>query len=205
MSRFDERARDWDKSQQRVDRARVFADAIRGQIPASQHMTALEYGCGTGLLSIALQPYLAEITCADSSPGMLKVLEEKSAAAGIANIKTLELDLAKDALPVQQFNLIFCLMVLHHVTDTTSVLRGFYDLLTSPGHLCIGDLDREDGSYHAEEFQGHPGFDREQLAELCRAAGFRNVSSSIVFTMVKMRNEQRKAYPLFLLHAEKED
>ncbi len=203
MTDFDERARDWDKSQQRVERARVFADAIRKRIPASESMTALEYGCGTGLLSSALQAYLSQITCADSSLGMLAVLEDKIAAASVKNMQTLELDLTRDPLPAQRFDLIYSLMVLHHVQDTANILRAFHTLLARPGYLCIGDLDQEDGSYHAAEFDGHKGFDRERLADLCRSVGFRNIETSIVFTMSKTRDELKKTYPLFLLCAEK--
>ncbi len=203
MTSFDDKARDWDKNEQRVERARVFADEILKQIPAATEIAAMEYGCGTGLLSLALQPRLAQITCADSSPGMLAVLREKIAAAGIRNLHPVELDLVRDPLPAQQFNLIFSLMVLHHVPDTAGILKSFHALLTSPGHLCIGDLDREDGSFHSSEFDGHKGFDREQLAAQYRAAGFQNVTSTIAFTMTKTRNEHKQDYPLFLLYAEK--
>ncbi len=79
MTNFDERARDWDSDPKKVERARVVADAIRKTIPLSQEMKALEYGCGTGLLSFALQPDLGEITLADTSQGMLDVLREKIA------------------------------------------------------------------------------------------------------------------------------
>jgi len=54
MTNFDERAKDWDSDPKKVERARVVADAIRSVIPLSKDMHALEYGCGTGLLSFAL-------------------------------------------------------------------------------------------------------------------------------------------------------
>ncbi len=203
MTSFDDKAREWDKNEQRTERARVFADAILMQIPAPEGISAMEYGCGTGLLSLALQPHLAQITCADSSRGMLAVLQEKITAARVTNLQPLELDLMRDSLPPQRFNLIFSLMVLHHVPDTAGILKSFHALLTSPGYLCVGDLDQEDGSFHSSEFDGHKGFDREQLAALCRETGFRNVTSSIVFTMKKTRNEHTQEYPLFLLYAEK--
>lgn len=41
-------------------------------------------GCGTGLLSFALQPFLGQITLADSSDGMLAVLRDKIAAQGVS-------------------------------------------------------------------------------------------------------------------------
>lgn len=43
--------------------------AIRARVTLEPGLVALEYGCGTGLLSFALSPYLARITLADTSPG----------------------------------------------------------------------------------------------------------------------------------------
>ena len=93
MTNFDERARDWDSDPKKVERARAVAEAIRKALPLSANMTALEYGCGTGLLSFALQEDLGEITLADTSQGMLDVLSEKIAASGVTNMHPVRLDL----------------------------------------------------------------------------------------------------------------
>ena len=81
MNEFDQKASQWDAKPVRVERAQAVAESIKARCPLSPHMTALEYGCGTGLLSFALQPYLGHITLADSSSGMLAVLRDKIAAA----------------------------------------------------------------------------------------------------------------------------
>ena len=82
MADFDSKAKDWDAVPGRAERANAVAAAIREQVSLSKTMTALEYGCGTGLLSFALQAELGPITLADSSTGMLEVLREKIARAG---------------------------------------------------------------------------------------------------------------------------
>jgi ubiquinone/menaquinone biosynthesis C-methylase UbiE len=76
MTNFDERAKDWDSDPMKVIRAKTVAEAIRGAISLTKDMSALEYGCGTGLLSFALQADLGNITLADTSQGMLDVLAE---------------------------------------------------------------------------------------------------------------------------------
>ena len=78
MTDFDSRAKDWDEAPGRVERANAVAAAIREQVRLSQTMTALEYGCGTGLLSFALQEELGPITLADSSNGMLDVVRDEN-------------------------------------------------------------------------------------------------------------------------------
>jgi trans-aconitate methyltransferase len=81
MTDFNLRARSWDSDPLKVERARQVADAIRKNVHLTPGMTALEYGCGTGLLSFALQSSLSRITLADSSAGMLEVLQEKNSTS----------------------------------------------------------------------------------------------------------------------------
>src|ERR1051325_6560469 len=140
MTNFDERAKDWDSDPGKVERARVVADAIRRAIPLSTEMKALEYGCGTGLLSFALQHNLEQITLADTSQGMLDVLKEKIAKAGMTNMYPLRLDLTSDPLPSERYDLVYSLMLLHHIHDFHSVLARFCDLLLPNGYLVIADL-----------------------------------------------------------------
>src|SRR5512138_2296463 len=109
MTNFDERARDWDDDPKRTARANAVAEAIRKTIKLSTSMTALEYGCGTGLLSFALQPDLGRITLADTSQGMLEVLQEKIARAGVTNMSPRRLDLTVDPLPDERYDLTYSL------------------------------------------------------------------------------------------------
>lgn len=203
MTDFNLRARDWDNDPLKVERARKVADAIRKNVRLTPDMTALEYGCGTGLLSFALQSSLGSITLADSSAGMLEVLREKIAASGIHNMNPLRLDLATDPLLDQRFDIIYSMMTLHHIVDTRKVLADFYTLLDQPGKLFIADLDREDGSFHGAGFDGHNGFDQAELTADLEQAGFGQVRFSTVYEMVKEVGGKPRSYPLFLMVAEK--
>jgi len=203
MTDFDLRARDWDSDPLKVERARKVADAIRTILRPTPGLTALEYGCGTGLLSFALRSSLGSITLADSSAGMLEVLREKIAASGMRNMNPLRLDLATDPLPDQRFDVIYSMMTLHHVADTPKILADFSSLLNRPGNLFIADLDLEDGSFHGPGFDGHNGFDRAELTADLEQAGFGQVRFSTVHEMVKQVGGKPRSYPLFLMVAEK--
>jgi ubiquinone/menaquinone biosynthesis C-methylase UbiE len=198
---FDTKARTWDSAPGRTLRARTVAGAIRRRCPFTPGMRALEYGCGTGLLSFALQPFPGTITLADSSAEMLAVLEEKIAADGAANMTALRLDLTADPPPAGRFDLIYTLMALHHIPDTQGILRAFHAMLAEEGRLCIADLDREDGSFHSPGFSGHHGFDRTELERLCTHCGFRGIGFQTVYRMTKVRDGGRKSFPLFLMTA----
>ena len=203
MNEFDQKAQTWDAKPVRVERAQAVADGIKAAIPLSAQQTALEYGCGTGLVSFALQPYLGHITLADSSSGMLAVLREKIAAGNIKSMTPLQLDLMIDPLPTERYQLIYMLLTLHHISDTDRMLRAFYQLLAAPGYLCVADLDKEDGTFHEDEFHGHLGFDRVELAAQAQQAGFQPISFTTVFHMIKDVNGASKDFPIFLMVAEK--
>lgn len=202
---FDERAKDWDSDPKKVERARAVADAIRKMIPLSTRMSALEYGCGTGLLSFALQADLGSITLADASQGMLDVLGEKIVSAGVTNMRPTRLDLAVDPLPAEQYDLTYSLMTLHHIKDTKNILTQFNALLKSKGYLLVADLDQEDGSFHTDgSTDVHLGFERKSLQKQVEAIGFGNVTFSTAYEIKKkVSSGEEKVFPVFLMAAQK--
>ncbi len=204
MTHFDDRAKDWDSDPDKVERARVVADAIRAAVPLQPAMTALEYGCGTGLLSFFLQPEFASITLADTSEGMLAVLTDKIAASGVTNMVPLRLDLSAEPVPASRFDITYSLLTLHHIADTQAVIGHFSTLLNPGGWLCIADLDAEDGSFHPAGTPGiHFGFERSVLQKQVQAAGFGEVRFTTAYTIHKQVDAQEKPFPVFLLTARK--
>ena len=202
---FDSKARQWDDNPLFRERGLKIAEAIRQTVPLHRGMSALDYGCGTGLLSFPLKDELGAILMADSSAGMLEVVKEKIAAQGVTNMTTLQLDLLADPPPAQRFDLIVTSMTLHHVPDTDHILRVFHDLLHPGGTLCIADLDKEDGSFHGPEVDVHHGFDRADLSRRAARSGFANVQFQNVFSIVKEREDGTRDYPVFLMTAARVD
>jgi len=198
---FDARAATWDDDPTKVERAQAVADAIVRNVTLNPLMRALEYGCGTGLLSFMLRPRLGHITLADVSDGMLAVAAGKIAAANDAAMRATRLDLITDPLPVDRFDVIYSLMTLHHIPDTDAILRRFHALLARPGCLCIADLDTEDGSFHGPGFDGHLGFDRPALGAKARQAGFATAEFSTAYEMIKTVDGEPRRFPVFLMVA----
>jgi ubiquinone/menaquinone biosynthesis C-methylase UbiE len=204
MSDFDARAATWDEDPAKVSRAEKVAAAIRGALPIGAETSALDYGCGTGLLGLALRPHVGRLTLADSSEGMLAVLRGKIAAGGFANAAPLRLDLATDPVPAERFDLVCTLMTLHHVRDIEGLLGRFLTLLRPGGALCVADLDREDGSFHGPGVDVHPGFDRAALGRSLVEVGFEMVSFSTADEVVRDGGSPaRRVYPVFLAVARK--
>jgi len=202
VSEFDDRARDWDKNQRYIDRSEAVAKAMLQMIPFKKSMKALEYGSGTALLSFALKDQFEEIVLMDNSQEMTAVTAEKIADQKIQNMIPLFFDLEHQDYS-GRFDIIYTQMVMHHVNNIDVMLSKFHRLLNPGGYLAIADLYAEDGTFHSEGFNGHKGFDVEDLQSRILSKGFINPKHKQCFVISKLLEGGRtKEYPLFLLVAQ---
>ena len=190
---FDARADTWDDPT-KTARAQQVASALRRALPLSRSMRALEYGAGTGLLSFCLRDALGPITLADSSAGMRAVAERKIAAAQAHDMRVIDLDLMRDPVPADRYDLILSMLTLHHVPDVPRVLAAFRSLLDPGGWMCHADLDAEDGSFHGPEVDVHHGFKRTDMRSWLETAGFTDISISDCAAI----EHHDRSYPIFL-------
>lgn len=204
-SRFDTIASQWDDSPMRTNMAKAVADAIVAAVPLQPHWRALEYGCGTGLVGLRLLPHLGHLLETDLSPGMLAVLGEKAAAAGLDRIATQVLDLTTSPPPAERFDLIFSSMALHHIPDVAALVRTFHSMLIPGGWVALADLDAEDGSFHDPDVPGvaHHGFNREHIEQWLRAAGFTAIGIRTAHVIEREREGTQRRYPIFLATAQR--
>lgn len=196
-SHFDERAATWDDEPGHVDRAARVATALRATIPLGPTTRLLEYGAGTGLVTQELRGDIGPATLADASAGMRAVMERKVAAGALPGARVWDLDLARDPVPADRFDVIVTVLVLHHIPDVTPVLAGFAELLVDDGQLCVVDLEAEDGSFHGEGHDVHHGFERDELQSQLEAAGFADVT----FTPCGDVERPHGTFPMFLATA----
>lgn len=193
-SHFDERAPDWDSDPEKVARATDIALAISGAVPLTPQTRLLEYGAGTGLVTQHLQDAVGAVTLADSSVGMLDQLRAKAASGVLPDARIWALDLTGQPPPDEQFDIIVCSLVLHHIPDLGVVLDAFAALLAPGGYLCIAELDHEDGSFHDDHLDVHHGFDQQAMTDLLERHDFHTVS----FTTATTMDREGKDYPVFL-------
>lgn len=210
---FDEAARDWDKDERRSKRAAAVAERLTAILGPHRGGSALDFGCGTGLLAFRLRDFFGRIDLLDPSEGMIEVLrgkveadDERRRAAGSgpgAVMKPLRGTLESPPERLGSYDAIVSMLVFHHIDDIEGSLRGLRALIAPGGELAVIDLDAEDGSYHAEDadFDGRKGFDREDLGSLAEGAGFARPCFETIYLERRMRGGAWKEYPMFVMTA----
>jgi ubiquinone/menaquinone biosynthesis C-methylase UbiE len=196
---FDQAAATWDLEDRRVALAHAVAQAIVAQVPLDKDRSVLDFGCGTGLVTLDLAPRVGSITGADTSPGMLNTLAGKAEALGIP-LQLLALDPSGNGDLGGPYDLIVSSMTLHHVADVPALFREFARHLLSAGQVALADLDEEDGSFHESTVSiHHRGFPRQQIRAWLADAGFQEIRLEIA----AVTRKQGKDYPVFLATARK--
>lgn len=201
---FDEVAKSWD-TDKRNNRAKIIADKIRSSIAIDENCSAMEFGCGTGLISFHLCDRFKSITLIDSSKGMIDMVISKIDQYQLNNMVAKCIDLSEENSFDVKFDVIYNSMVLHHIKDTAAILKNFYELLNVDGYLCIVDLDEEDGSFHKNypDFDGHNGFNQKELKSILIKEGFQNIESNTFYFDEKMIEGSKIKYSLFIMMARK--
>jgi 2-polyprenyl-3-methyl-5-hydroxy-6-metoxy-1,4-benzoquinol methylase len=197
---FDKRALAWDDDY-RVSRAKVIAQEIEKWVPIKKEYTALEFGCGTGLISFNLHDRFKHITLIDNSRGMIEVVNSKIKQYEAQNITAYEIDVNKEELLKEKYDVIYTSMVLHHIGDLKGTVEKLIAMLNHEGYLCIVDLVKEDGSFHKGEkdFKGHNGFEEEELKSLLSSLGLEDISSKAFYNGKKNVGEEEVDYSLFIM------
>jgi len=132
-ARFDRAAVEWDNNPTRVALARAVVDTIRVAVPLRADMQALDFGAGTGLVTLGLLSDVSNVTAVDASGEMLRVLDDKLRSMHIGNVHTLSCDISRAPLPANQFDLVVSSMVLHHLPDVPLVLQRLRPCLRPKG------------------------------------------------------------------------
>ncbi len=206
MEYLDKITKGWESDPMKIERAFILANEIKRYIKPDKSLNAFELGCGTGILGYFLKDDLCSITLADSSEETIGALKERIDDEHFINLQPLLIDLVKQDAGAKQYDLIFTLMTLHHIADLDTIMTKFSKMLRSNGHLCIADLEKEDGTFHENmaNFEGYHGFERADLGELLHRYGLRIHLYKTFYEIKKTMNDGNiKVFPLFMLIAQR--
>lgn len=203
---FDAVAAGWDGCPRRVELAGAVARGIQERLPLDPAWRLLDYGAGTGLLTLHLQPHVGSVVAMDSSQGMLDVLAQKARDAGMTNVDCRFGDLEKEAPPAgEAYDAVVSAMTLHHLRDPGAMLKHWAAMLVPGGWIAAADLEPEDGTFH-DDPTGifHHGF---AMVDLLKWMGEAKLEGGRIETIHRIRKDLRSSgareYPVFLATARK--
>lgn len=162
---FNLEAGGWDAVPQRVRVAGAVADCIRDLVPWLGVQRLLDYGCGTGLVTLRLAALAREVVAVDSAPNMIARLKEKLAAANVEHVRAVVADVERgEPLPEGPFDAIICTQTLNHVRNPERLLVAFHAAMKVGGTVAIAEMDTGVVS--------SAGWSRERLRVALERAGF---------------------------------
>ncbi len=169
---FNHKAETFD-SPKNIFLANLVYQAIEKQLDLLSDKEILDFGGGTGLLTLPLAKQAKSVTLVDISEKMLEQARLKAEQQEIKNIQFLEQDLLENPLE-KEFDLIVVSRVLHHMPDLDAVLSLFHQYLKEDGRLLIADFTKTEANHH--------GFELTELEKQLIENGFSSVHSQILYS-----------------------
>ena len=169
---FNHKAETFD-SPKNIFLANLVCQAVEKQIDFLSDKEILDFGGGTGLLTLPLAKQAKSVTLVDISEKMLEQARLKAEQQDIKNIQFLEQDLLKNPLE-KEFDLIVVCRVLHHMPDLDATLSLFHQHLRENGQLLLADFTKTEPNHH--------GFDIAELEKQLIEHGFSSVYSQILYS-----------------------
>lgn len=168
---------------ERIQIAKITSDAIREYLVDTNDKSAIDFGCGTGLVGMHLLKDFNSILFLDTSQNMINQIKQKFADFDIQNVDTLCFDIEKESRLDLHADYIFLSQVLLHINDIKFVLSRLYDVLNVGGHIIIVDFNKNE---EVVSDMVHNGFNQERLIELMTIIGYKEIQSKTFYTKSKI-------------------
>ncbi|MBM7587340.1 ubiquinone/menaquinone biosynthesis C-methylase UbiE [Bacillus pakistanensis] len=167
---FEQMAKRYD-TEERMELAKVIVKEVRPELRNSKSKSLIDYGSGTGLISLELSDLVDTILLVDSSKQMLEVAKAKISHKGMTNSKVLYSDFTQET-PELKADIVLMSLVLLHIPDTQKILQELFNILNNGGKLVIIDFDKNDKINHPKV---HNGFSHEELKQRLSEVGFKSI------------------------------
>lgn len=132
----------WDDVRSGLFGDKFTLQALAALLPAEA--TVADIGCGTGNVAELAAPFVKRVIAADFSPAMLAAARKR--LAGVENVEFVVGELPDLAIPDASADVVFCVLVLHHLADPAQSIRELARITRASGRVVIVDMlehDRE--------------------------------------------------------------
>lgn len=158
----------------RVNIAKIIVQAVRSELKDTKEKTALDYGCGTGLIGLELTDLFKSMLFVDPSYQMIEQVNQKIETGHIECARTLCCDFLEEVPNTLQVDYIIMSQVLLHIKNSHLILTKLYNVLKEGGHLLVVDFDKNENIISDKI---HNGFNQKELIELLKQIGFASATA----------------------------
>jgi ubiquinone/menaquinone biosynthesis C-methylase UbiE len=183
---------------ERTNIAQVSAEAIHECLIDTKGMSAIDFGCGIGLVGLDLLNDFESVLFLDTSQNMINQVKQKLSDLNLEKVDTICFDLEQEDLKGIHVDYIFMAQVLLHIKNVDIVLARLYDVLNDGGHLLIVDFDKNE---QIDSDLVYNGFEQTKLADEMSKLGYKNIQSKTFYSGSKIFMGQDAS--MFILDAQK--
>ncbi|MFV0395951.1 MAG: class I SAM-dependent methyltransferase [Coprobacillaceae bacterium] len=174
------------------------ANEIRKYLVDGNNKSAIDFGCGTGLVGLPLANEFQSILFVDASKNMIQYVKEKIKENNINNAEGIAFDLEENQKEIEPVDYIIVVQVLLHIQDTDAILSKLHSLLKKDGHLIIIDFNKND---LVNSEMVHNGFEQKELKSILKKIGYQDISSDTFYQGKEIFMKQDAS--LFIMDARK--
>ncbi|MCS6937313.1 MAG: methyltransferase domain-containing protein [Candidatus Bipolaricaulota bacterium] len=150
----------------------------------------LDVACGTGLVSFALAPSVAEVVGVDISGGMLAKARQVRHQRGVRNVHFVLAEAEHLPAPDESFDAVVCRFGIHHFVQPDVQVREMARVLKKEGRLVIVDtISSED----PQEAQLHNALERLRDPTHVRMLALSELTELVARTGLRVRDA--RVYP----------
>jgi ubiquinone/menaquinone biosynthesis C-methylase UbiE len=173
----------------------LWAAALSSLLPP---LDVVDFGCGTGILSVEMARWARTVTAIDANPDVLDKARERARREDASNVTFLREDLHHLTLEGGRVDLVVISQSLHHVETPAAVLKEAARLLKPQGRIVVLELMPHDERWVRERLgHRHLGFEPETLRAALADSGFRALK------LTTHSREGASPFRVFLLTGEK--
>ncbi|MFL7791521.1 MAG: class I SAM-dependent methyltransferase [Anaerolineae bacterium] len=139
-SLWDRQAPNYDKRSLKIYENAYNLSIQKTRAILSPDQKVLEIGCGTGIISLGIAPFVESVVATDISVQMIAMARSKAERASITNVEFRVCDGYTLLYDDQTFDAVLLFNVLHFVKEPIIMLRETHRLLKPSGYL-VGATD----------------------------------------------------------------
>lgn len=168
------------------DRLELFTESVKAVLPPESRV--LDFGCGPGVISLALAGMGYDVLAVDGASRMIEVARAEARRLGASRVNFAVMDASNLAVKSEAYDGVICSSVLEYVADDAALLVALAMALRPGGYLLISvphtgsalgrveDLMRRFGAYIRPTGRRHLAFslrryERGRFLQMLEAAG----------------------------------